>query len=873
MKARRWVVGGVLAVVATAAAPVADDARPASAAAGLIEQLADDSFAVRERATRELWGRGEAVMPELKRALLSEDPEVAYRARELIDKIDLGILPDTSPEIQELVRSYQAADERMKSPIVFRLGRQRAWRQILKLYEREASARVREELRSNATAASLAGAREAIVAGDDGEALEYLELAPHDAEGLAAWAAYHVSCGTAEAELEQARGLAGVTGALRRMALLRAAGDLGGASAEAEAAGEPAVAAALRLLAGDPLPWLQLPVVDENRTVFHEGYIRWVVERWKGGGNDRPLIDGMLRVYEEVAEEDRWPAVGALYLAGEAEAADRRLEAFYPDYAFLHYEASERVDDSLRVFGLDPGQPDFAGWAAERIRRIVGQPDDSEADGDQLFMLCAVLEARGQAGEVAAVLEPFLDQLAADDAERFLEVLGELFVRDVKRAAVAAAERYAGVDGARWMQVAGEVSNGVPGFGGEEGLAVWSWIEGQANDRPGAERLRALMAVFGLLPGEEALRTEWLARVRQAADGAEGAERERLLMMLLNLARTGWELDLALHAARSLAKGDPKHPLFRFYLLLLSAAGEWAEAAEAWRLRVEQYPASPESQAFLAASLRAAGRAQEAAASEQLAARMALADGSACLGIGRAYAYSGDFDRAAAWWRRAMVESVPGSDAWREALESLRTAALEQRDWGLAAALGEAYALEWLRGSNVSRLPTPKLRARFDADFARAMSMLERDRAGALALVERCHRMLPVDGSLADHFLPALRDAGLLAEHDRYFEHAWQALAAMTQRFPDSDNSHNTAAWLAARANRRLDEAAAHLERALAAKPHQSAYLDTMAELWFARGDRDRAVEWSRQAVGADPEDEMLRRQLARFRTAAFPQG
>ena len=85
-------------------APVADDARPASAAAGLIEQLADESFAVRERATRELWGRGEAVMPELKRALLSEDPEVAYRARELIDKIDLGILPDTSPEIQELVR-------------------------------------------------------------------------------------------------------------------------------------------------------------------------------------------------------------------------------------------------------------------------------------------------------------------------------------------------------------------------------------------------------------------------------------------------------------------------------------------------------------------------------------------------------------------------------------------------------------------------------------------------------------------------------------------------------------------------------------------------------------------------------------------------
>jgi tetratricopeptide (TPR) repeat protein len=133
--------------------------------------------------------------------------------------------------------------------------------------------------------------------------------------------------------------------------------------------------------------------------------------------------------------------------------------------------------------------------------------------------------------------------------------------------------------------------------------------------------------------------------------------------------------------------------------------------------------------------------------------------------------------------------------------------------------------------------------------------------------------MLPADGSLADHIQPALRDAGLTEEHDRCFEAAWRHLEAVIRRFPDGDNTRNTAAWLAARGNRRLDEAARHLERALAAKPNQAAYLDTMAELWFARGDRGRAVEWSRRAVAAEPEDAVLRRQLERFRTARFPRG
>jgi hypothetical protein len=45
-----------------------------------------------------------------------------------------------------------------------------------------------------------------------------------------------------------------------------------------------------------------------------------------------------------------------------------------------------------------------------------------------------------------------------------------------------------------------------------------------------------------------------------------------------------------------------------------------------------------------------------------------------------------------------------------------------------------------------------------------------------------------------------------------------------------------------------------------------------MAEIWFARRDRAKAVEWSRKAITADPSQEPLKEQFFRFQSADFPQ-
>jgi len=867
-------------------APVTNEARSPGPVAGeaaekaavdvdeLVRRLGDDSWSVRDRATRDLWAMGDKALDALRRAMLSEDPEVVRRARDLADKIDLGLLPDTPEEIAELVRSYLVADDRVKSTIVRRLIGAKGWRQVLKLYGRETNQDVRKSTRSYVDAAVLRAAREALADGDAEAALGFLEMAPNDARGLAAWAAFHAARGSARDELERMRGVRGATGAQRRMALLRALGDLPGAACEAESAGEPEIAAAMHLLEGDPVPWLRNSGTDVVDVQFREAYVRWAVKRWETGTDDSQIVDSVRQACRVAGEDDLLGGVSVLFAMGDPAPAEKWFEKLSPRSAALYYDSIEKFGDFLRVMGLDPEKPDYRAWTEKRIARMLADPDHTDDEREELSLLCGVLEARGWGGEVESWIGGYLDALAKKEPEVFLDVLGRLMVYGINTASMSAAVRFVGEDPDRWEQVAAEIvqysGSFAPGGGDEDAP---KWISGQTKDLPAAQRLRVLMSLIGFLPGETKLRAEWIGRLRKVAEAAQGDERGRLLGMLLDIIRVGGEFAPALEVARELAKDRPDHPQFGYYLLLLSAGGEWQEAVDAWRKRVEVAPYSPLSRAYLAAALRRTGRGDEARREETALGAMALADGATCVGIGQAYASAGDFERAAKWWRRVLLEAPPRSSPWFQALELMRTEYLEQRDWNAAAALCEAMVAEQLAGSSIFASPVYKLRARFDADFARAMNMLPKDRKGALRLIEKCDGLLPTDGSIADYFLPALRDAGLRAEHDRYFERAWKSLDAAARKFPDAENTHNTMAWIAARAGLRLDEAARHIDRALAGKPNQAAYLDTRAEVWFALGHREKALEWSLRAVKTEPAEVSLRRQLERFRNAPLPGG
>ena len=62
---------------------------------------------------------------------------MALRARELLRKIELGILPDSSPEIVGLVMRYDEGSPQIRHGVIGQLKRLKAWRQLLKIHAME----------------------------------------------------------------------------------------------------------------------------------------------------------------------------------------------------------------------------------------------------------------------------------------------------------------------------------------------------------------------------------------------------------------------------------------------------------------------------------------------------------------------------------------------------------------------------------------------------------------------------------------------------------------------------------------------------------------------------------------------------------------
>ena len=92
--------------------PVADAPGSPKAAeiAELIRQLGSGRYTVREKAQQALWQAGAAAEPALRAALTNTDPEIVRRARELLDKFDWGLYPDTPEPVRTQIERFRGAE-------------------------------------------------------------------------------------------------------------------------------------------------------------------------------------------------------------------------------------------------------------------------------------------------------------------------------------------------------------------------------------------------------------------------------------------------------------------------------------------------------------------------------------------------------------------------------------------------------------------------------------------------------------------------------------------------------------------------------------------------------------------------------------------
>ncbi len=99
-------------------------------------------------------------------------------------------------------------------------------------------------------------------------------------------------------------------------------------------------------------------------------------------------------------------------------------------------------------------------------------------------------------------------------------------------------------------------------------------------------------------------------------------------------------------------------------------------------------------------------------------------------------------------------------------------------------------------------------------------------------------------------------------------EKARQAYNRAADLNPASARAWNNLAWLAAKTGLHLDEALTAATRAVEIDSTQAGYLDTLAEVHFARGEVASAAETIERARVLEPDDAYLARQLRRFQKA-----
>lgn len=887
MKVRQVALATVCASLAPAIAWCAEVAPPPALTkdtATLVRELADEQYKVREQATHELWKLGEAALGPLEEASRSADPERMLRARELVRKIQLKITPETDPVIVALVDRFgKASSLSEKTSLLEKLVARRAWHQTLKLYVGE-NPEARDALAPKIQGVATRAARERLAQGDSTGAREFLELAPATQDALIALASFHHEQGTWQQELRRAQATPGPRSAAWQLALHRVAGNLEAARAAATAANEPVIAATMAALAGDPLPWLNLkePNAHNPGTVTDKPYAAAAASRWLGKTLPAETLSPLTRALSARSPDTRRSAINALFLLGETHPAEAALIREDPLAAFRHFEAQERIPDALRALGLNPENPDFAGWVTQRMQRMAKLGEDVEDqheasdDEGELVALAAFLERHGLHDTASAAFEKPLEALAAKDDDEFVNFLDTLFGDDKEqpgapRLARRVGAAWAGDRPERWSQL-------VAASCGDDDLASgwWDWLAEIDPDASLPDRFDGLLALFKLGTDPAGLRGRWLDRAWKHLEHTPEEQRQKPAARIAALANRTGDAASGIKAMKISDAAAQRSTFWYLRIHQLSALGRWKEAAKVILDQIDKQPGtkaepSAELHAYAAAALRMAGDETEAARHDALAARLQLGDIEAALGISQAYAFGEDSTRAAQWWAKGTRTADPHSPIFRFFLKAHSDELLRVGHWAEAAATAEVLARAWMNAESDEENPLPLLRQRVQADTARALSRLETDRSGSIATLRTCHQTLLTDGSLADFFFPALRQAGLTLEHDRWFEATWTTIGKVIAAHPGSDNTLNTAAWLASRAARRLDEGGRLIDKALAQRPDQAAYLDTRAELEFARGNRAKALEWSSKAVNFEPLDSQLRQQRERFRRETAP--
>lgn len=847
------------------AVPTAEEINRAIAALGA------DSFRVRERASEFLWQAGRAAEPALRTALGSDDPEVVARARRILRRFQFGIYPDTPEQIVSLISRYRHGTPAVKLGVLKELLAGGETPTLMALLRTESDGNLRTQLTGELLKDldKLAGAL--FIKGDWSKAEQLLQIGATSDAGVRNYAAYLLARGQLQPKISALRNRAAdnsnAVDAKLLVYLLRAGGDLPGARSAAGKTSDPSLTAGILFELGD---WKQLARLHQDSPEQTTGTSRGGIvdlgyaaayHRLAGNAAEFDEAVGGIKRLAERKPNKLWYCGETLIINERFQDAVELLKDQRPAAAFEVLCLQLRFREALELAGVSDPRGPYRSWLVEPETGAEMEPVLRRERFSMGLRVASMLFRLNQREEADGLLSE-LAQAAREN-------------KDLSMRELCGAEYRLGLRERAFEHAAVVLSRGwntsvlTTLFPERQDAAQiwWRFLCRKYPDEPSQVRIGRLRRLLQPRPQGDPQGDDWVGLVEEA-ERASGAlnnnDRGKWLTALGETCLGRGRPRLARSYFEKAAQTAPSVPTLTRLGDLLAEDAQWERAADYYHLAWERDRTKPTALYLKGRALVEAGRESEGRKLIEAARLLPLGNDQTRYQFAEDLHQRGLTEEAVRQWqwtvRTGQFQSWPVTQAG----EQLGNATAGRDDLQ-AAAYWQWPLLRCLRTSTSNLGVEGYLKRVHLIHRSRARALIAAGRIDeALREIQLSHAALPGEPELVIEMVPELEKAGRHEAADELFAKVFAVHQRVCGDFPRS-TSHYELARLAVRCRRRLDEALKHADQAVRLDPKNPAYIDTLAELHFLRGDRRRAIELAKRCVELAPQEEHFRRQLERF--------
>ncbi|WP_018968719.1 hypothetical protein [Rubritalea marina] len=826
-----------------------------------LDDLKSQDYKTREVATDKLWSLGEEAIPLLEDARNSDDPEQSRRAWTITRNITLDLDASTPREVLKAIEAYQSAlDVENKELIIRDLIENKAYKQIVLLLHQEPNPEHKAKLSGSQRIKRVAyhAAEQVLQQEGIAEAIKILSVAPRSERNLEALAFLMRRVGRLEGEIASLKKIGNLNVGQKTWLriLLQSQGDAAALREFAKQYKDARLTIALDVLDGDASSLLKL--AKQSAQGVHLYGVDRMEKLWKedraGLRNDKDEInsdDGNLGHMQTRHQVEIHALLGDVGFVTSIIGQIDLIQLAYYRSAFPYRDT---IWEELNIPNPHSERAAFLEWVTVTIAQTIGN-DEVDQDEQQLVLL--VMDTLVRTGDSDLVVELYTRYLDAVNES------GDDHIYDVLKLMIGA-----GFAEEAYHYIATQIDDVdvmLPSirrhlYGDDKNLDyVTERIERHHPELTEIEQLRLLMELMGNLQSSGQVVEAFLSKL-EALGGQLGGQAQldaidALMFVGANRGDYQTRLRLVKMACGLQVPKEKKVKLINDYMQLSQVMLDPASVVDACELYQKELGELGQYKVLYAIAMCQLDPERGRPMLDEV-----ITSTLGSLRIRARLAYrlhqAGMETEAHQMLEQLLVETSPLDKEFSFVVTAMiqLSSGIELEEprggWSRLAALRASQIVMLMDPEGETNTEAQLVRKHTEFCFSYGMALLKRGKKDfATDLLARSHKINLGHGSLADHFFPQVLQSSIRSTAEGWFAATWADMQQQISQHKGNHDALNSAAWLGARTARHLDVAESYSRKALELRMREPSYLDTLAEVFYAKGDARMAVKCSDESI------------------------